>query len=193
MSPSGRPALPGRPRDRDAMEQIEASPEPACRQFQQEYGPSRPGLRRALFLSLAFALLLATGLYLEFLATQNWNAGEPVLVLHIVLGLAFTGVFLSWITAHVLRGLPKSRRPGFTWLSWLLLATYALVLASGLLMIVPVAVRLSGGLWFWRFEATYLLTFLHLWAAIAAAVGLIVHLVLRHWALPADRKGRSAP
>lgn len=183
----------GRPRNRNTMKHPDVSPEPACRRFALEYGPKRPGLRRALFLSLLFPLLLGTGLHVEFFAAKNWNSGEAVLLLHIALGLIFTAVFLSWIGGHVVRGLPRSQRPGFTWLSWLLLAGYAAVAVTGLMMVLPVLIYLGGGLWFWRFEATHTLTFLHLWAALAAGAGLLAHLGLRHWALPSARKARRTP
>lgn len=174
------------------MEHIRLPPPPACRQLLADYGPRRPGLWRALMLCLLFAFLFGTGLHVEFLAARNWNAGEVVLLLHIILGLVFAAVFLSWIAGHVLRGLPKSQRPGFTWLSWILLAKYAVVLVTGLMMVLPTLIHFGGGLWFWRFEATYVLTFLHLWSAVAAAAGLVVHLTLRHWAPPLAGKRRRA-
>ena len=88
--------------------------EPACR-------------RRAMLLSLLFAILLGTGLHLEFLAARNWNSGEIVLWAHIVVGLGFLVAFLPWIGRHVARGLDHSQRPFFVWISWLLLATYQAV------------------------------------------------------------------
>ena len=175
------------------MRRLEALPEPACRRFVLEYGPKRAGIRRALTLSLLFAILMGTGLHLEFLAGRNWNAGEAILLAHLAVGLLFSALFLSWIGGHVVRGLPRSERPVFTALSWLLLATFILVIGTGLLMALPVAVYLGGAVWFWSFEATHRLTFLHLWGSFAAAAGFIAHLAMRHWALPAARRARRAP
>ncbi|WP_145926069.1 DUF4405 domain-containing protein [Shinella sp. HZN7] len=174
----------------DAMKNLETLPTPACRRFMLEYGPKRPGIRRALALSLLFVALVCTGLYLEFLAGRNWNAGEAVLLVHLALGLIFTALFLSWIGGHVLRGLPRSQRPAFSVLSWLLLAKFVLVVVTGLMMTLPTVVYLAGGLWFWSFEATHVLTFLHLWASLAAAAGFLVHLGMRHWVLRVDRQKR---
>ena len=166
--------------------------EPACRRFDQEYGPKRAGLRRAMLLSVIFAILFCTGVHLEFLAARSWNSGEAVLWTHIVAGLGFLGLFLSWIGQHVMRGLDHSQRPLFVWLSWLLLGTYVILMVTGLLMVLPTAAFLSGGIWFWHFETTAILTFLHLWGAFAAAAGLLLHLALRHWRLgaPVVRRGR---
>ena len=175
------------------MRSLETLPEPACRRIVLEYGPRRAGIRRALALSLLFAILVGTGLHLEFLAGWNWNAGQAVLLAHLAAGLVFTALFLVWIGGHVARGLPKSQRPLFTVLGWLLLAKFALVIGTGLLMALPVAVYLGGRVWFWSFEATHRLTFLHLWVSCAAAAGFIAHLAMRHWALPARRQGRRTP
>jgi hypothetical protein len=169
------------------MSNQHATAGPACLSFDREYGPKRPGLRRAMLLSVLFAILFGTGLHLEFLAARNWNSGEVVLWAHIAAGLGFLGVFLSWIRSHVVRGLDHSQRPIFVWLSWLLLGTYVVLVVTGLMMVLPTAVFLGGGIWFWRFETTGILTFLHLWSAFAAAAGLLLHLVLRHW-----RPGASA-
>jgi hypothetical protein len=151
-----------------------------------------PAVRRASLLSLMFAVLLGTGVYIEFLASWNWKAGEAVLLLHIVLGLVFAAMFLFWIGAHLRLGLPKSQRPLFTWLSWMLLAGYALVLVTGVVMVIPSAMFFAGWSWFWRFETTHLLTLVHLWAALAAAAGLVAHLYLRHWHKPASVKGGAS-
>src|SRR6218665_3401442 len=105
----------------------ETLPEPAYRRFVLEYGPKRAGLRCVLALSLLFAVLVGTGLHLEFLAGRNWNAGEAILLAHLAVGLVFTALFLSWIGGHVLRGLPRSERPVFSALGWLLLAKFVLV------------------------------------------------------------------
>lgn len=150
--------------------------------------PNRLAVRRTSLLTILFAVLLGTGIYIEFLAARNWNAGEAVLVLHIVLGLVCVAVFASWIGPHVLHGLPKSQRPLFAWLSWLLLASYLLVLGTGLAMIIPLASFLSGRIWFFQFDTTHELTFLHLGSALLAAAGIFSHLLLRHWRKPASVK-----
>lgn len=155
-------------------------------------GDKLPVVRHASLLSLMFAVLLGTGVYIEFLAGWNWNAGEAVLLLHIVLGLVFAAMFLFWIGAHVRRGLPKSQRPLFTWLSWMLLATYALVVVTGVVMIIPLAMFFAGWSWFWRFETTHLLTLVHLWSALTATAGLIAHLYLRHWHKPPSVTGGAS-
>ena len=175
------------------MESLDTLPEPACRRFVLEYGPKRPGIRRALVLSLLFALLFGTGLHLEFLAARNWNAGEVGLLAHLAVGLVFVALFVSWIGGHVARGLPRSQRPVFTGLSWLLLVKFVLVLVTGLMMALPTALHLAGRLWFWSFEATHVLTFLHLWGSFVAAIGFLAHLAMRHWALPAGGQGRRLP
>ncbi|RDL50630.1 hypothetical protein BLJAPNOD_01753 [Ensifer sp. M14] len=173
------------------MTSLKTSPEPACQRFLLEYGPNRPGIRRASLLSVVFTVLLGTGLHLELLATNNWNSGEVVLLLHILLGLVLSAALVSWIGGHVRRGMPKSQRRGFSWLSWLLLTTYAIVVLTGLMMVLPSAAYLAGWPWFWRFETTHMLTFLHLWAALAAGGGLVAHLGLRHWGGTAAHRART--
>ncbi|WP_374649812.1 hypothetical protein [Dongia sp.] len=143
--------------------------------------PARYATRRTFLLSTMFALLLGTGVYLEYFAGRNWNSGEAVLLLHLVLGFGFTAMFLSWVIKHIHQGLARSQRSAFTWLSWLLLAEYAAAMVTGLLMTLPTVIYLGGGIWFWRFETTHLLAFLHLWSGYAATAGLLVHLALRHW------------
>jgi hypothetical protein len=155
-------------------------------------GPTRLAVRRTSLLTILFAVLLGTGIYIEFLAARNWNAGETVLVLHIILGLVGVAVLASWIGPHVLHGLPKSQRPLFIWLSWLLLASYLLVFGTGLVMIIPLASYLAGRVWFFQFDTTGVLTFLHLWSAFAAAAGLFLHLLLRHWRKPASVRRRAS-
>jgi hypothetical protein len=166
-------------------------PEPACRQFALDYRPIRPRFGRSSMLSIAFAIALGTGIYLEFLADANWNAGKVVLTAHIVLGLGFTVVFASWIGAHVRKGLRSASRRAFRRLSWFLLTLYVLLLATGLLMVLPSALYLGGVLWFWRFETTGLLTFVHLWGSLAAMATLFAHLAMRHWRHPIARRGRQ--
>lgn len=155
-------------------------------------GDKLPAVRRASLLSFMFAVLSGTGVYIEFLAGWNWNVVEAVLLLHIFLGLVFAAMFLVWIGAHLRRGLPKSQRPLFTWLSWMLLAAYALVVVTGAVMIIPPAMFWAGWIWFWRFETTHLLTLVHLWGALAAVAGLIAHLYLRHWHKPTSVTGGAS-
>jgi len=174
------------------MTSLDALPQLDCRRVD---GASRwKGLvaARVPLLTVMFAVLLSTGLYLEFLARRNWNAGEVILLLHIVFGLVFTVVLLSWIGPHVVRGLSKSSRRIFTGLSWLLLATYAAVVMTGLMMILPAAAFLVDRIWFWRFGTTHVLTLLHLWGGLAAAGGLLAHLSMRHWRQPVAGKDRAA-
>ena len=136
---------------------------------------------RSSALTFGFSALLVSGLYLEFFAQDNWNAGALVLITHLLVGLAFVALLLFWIIGHVRRGLVLSERRSFTWLSWGLLTKYLLVIGTGLLMAVPPGLYLFGKIWFWSFEATYVLTFIHLWVGIAAALGMVEHLGMRHW------------
>lgn len=153
--------------------------------------PLRQAARRVTVLSVLVTVLLGTGLYLEFLASRNWNAGEVVLAVHLILGLVFATVFSSWIVRHVRQGLARSRRTLFTGLSWLLLAKFTLLILTGLMMTLPAGIYLTGGIWFWRFETTELIVFVHLWSAFAAVAGLIAHLALRHWRRPSAPAGKS--
>jgi hypothetical protein len=146
---------------------------------------------RMQVLTYLFALLLGTGLHLEFFAGLNWNSGEVILLLHIVFGLIFTALFLIWIVGHIRQGQFRSQRRFFTGLSWFLIAKYILIIATGFLMALPPAIYLTGTVWFWQFETTYMLTFLHLWGAIVATTGLLVHLGLRHWRKPASSSCRG--
>ncbi|WP_336084048.1 hypothetical protein [Thalassospira sp. CH_XMU1448-2] len=163
-----------------------------------QYVPARAGVMsliransRMQVLTYLFALLLGTGLYLEFFAGHNWNAGETVLLFHLFVGLIFTVLFLVWIASHIKQGLATSQRKIFTGLSWLMIAKYILIIATGWLMVVPPAIYLTGKIWFWQFETTYLLTFVHLWGALTAIIGLVVHLGLRHWRNPTPRLNRG--
>ncbi|MDM8347413.1 hypothetical protein P8H27_00650 [Pseudomonas sp. sp1636] len=131
-------------------------------------------------------------MHLEFLAGRNWNSGEVVLLVHLLMGLGFSALFVAWISNHVRAGLFSSQRPLFTWLSWLLLGKCTLILLSGLLMALPAALYLGHVIWFWSFETTAVLAFLHLWAAILGGLGLLLHLLLRHWrhAEPIEKENR---
>lgn len=151
--------------------------------------PFCSGLVPAAGLSLLFGLLFLTGLILEFVAGRNWNSGLVVLLIHVGGGLLFTGLFLFWIPGHCRHGLARSQRAVFTWLSWLLLAKYLVLIVSGLMLVTPGAAYIAGVIWFWSFETTFLLTDLHLWASFAAVLGLLLHLGLRHWRPPAFGRG----
>jgi hypothetical protein len=163
----------------------------ACAHSPRDGVGQRTGLVRVVVLSFLFGLLILSGLILEFLAGRNWNSGAVVLVLHIAGGLVFTGLFLSWILGHCRRGLTQSERPVFTWLSWLLLAKYLLLIGTGWLLVVPAFIYLAGSIWFWSFETTYLLTDLHLWLSLVSAPALLLHLWLRHWCLSFRGKGEA--
>jgi len=149
--------------------------------------PRRRAGRLARASSAVFAAMLISGLYLEYLAAGNWNAGQIVLAAHLAGGGLMLVLIPGWMAAHLRSGLGASQRRRFTLLSWLLLAKYAVMLATGLALALPLVLFLGGTVWFWRFGTTDLLGFVHLWASIAVAAGLIAHLTLRHWRLPAAR------
>ncbi|TFH87660.1 hypothetical protein EQG41_06170 [Billgrantia azerbaijanica] len=144
-------------------------------------------------LTAAFALLTLSGLYLEFLAASHWAAGKLVLVLHLLGGALFTLALAPWLLSHVRSGPARSQRRLFTLLGWALLGKYLVVIATGLLMALPPALYLLGHIWFWRFETSDLLSFLHLWFSIAAALGVVTHLTLRHWKRAASPTGGHRP
>ncbi|CAM0556087.1 hypothetical protein EHLJMEHL_01178 [Vreelandella titanicae] len=156
---------------------ITALPEPS----RQKTAARKGGSVYTAILTACFTLLLFSGLYLEFFAAHHWNAGKLVLAGHLLGGAFFTLALTPWLVSHVRSGPIRSHRRLFTLLGWLLLGQYLTVIATGLLMALPPALYLMGHIWFWRFETTFLLTFLHLWLSIAAALGLLVHLTLRHW------------
>lgn len=161
----------------------------ACHHSPRNGVGQRSGLVPVVVLSFLFGLLLLSGLILELLAGRNWNSGAVVLVLHIAGGLVFAGLFLGWILGHCRRGLARSERPVFTWLSWLLLAKYLALIGTGLLLVAPAFVYLAGSIWFWSFETTYLLTDLHLWLSLVSVPALLLHLWLRHWRLTSRGRG----
>jgi len=144
------------------------------------------GSAYSAMLTAAFALLTLSGLYLEFFAANHWAAGKLVLVLHLLGGALFTLALAPWLLRHVHSGPARSQRRLFTLLGWTLLGNYLVVIATGLLMALPPALYLLGHIWFWRFETSDLLSFLHLWFSIAAALGVVAHLTLRHWQRPAS-------
>ncbi len=155
--------------------------------------PHRGGSVYSATLTATFTLLLCSGLYLEFFAASHWHAGKPILILHLLGGVLFTLALTPWLVSHVRSGPVRSQRRRFTLLGWLLLGNYLLVIATGLLMALPAALYLLGHIWFWRFETTHLLTFLHLWLSIAAGMGLAFHLNLRHWQQSALPIGEHRP
>ena len=71
------------------MTSLEALPGPNLPRTDKVRGSKLFTVRRVLLLTIMFATLLGTGVYLEFLASWNWNAGEAILLLHIALGLVF--------------------------------------------------------------------------------------------------------
>lgn len=158
---------------------ITALPEPR----RQKTATRKGGSVYSAMLTAAFTLLLFSGLYLEFLAAGHWNAGKPVLVGHLLVGAFFSLALTPWLVRHLRSGPARSQRRLF---GWLLLGKYLVVTATGLLMALPAAFYLLGHIWFWRFETTHLLTFLHLWSSIVAALGLLAHLTMRHWQRPAS-------
>lgn len=157
-----------------------ALPEPGLQKTTTRKG----GSVYSAILTVCFTLLLFSGLYLEFFAASHWNVGKLVLAGHLLGGAFFILVLTPWLVNHVRSGPTRSQRRLFTVLGWLLLGQYLTVIVTGLLMALPAALYLLGYNWFWRFETTHLLTFLHLWLSIAAALGLVVHLTLRHWQRP---------
>lgn len=140
------------------------------------------GTATSALLSALFAALLGSGLVLE------WGPGgqgrAALTLLHLVAGGAFLGLFAPWALRHVAGTRVKSQRALFTWLGWALLAKFVLVLATGLAMALPPALWLVGQVWFWPIGATRLMAFLHLWLSLASALGLGLHLTLRHWRTP---------
>jgi len=142
-------------------------------------------------LTAFFALLFISGLYLEYFAADNWKAGKLVLIAHLLGGAVFTLALAPWLVSHVRTGPGRSQRRLFTLLGWLLLGKYLMVIGTGILMAVPAALYLLDIVWFWRFETTDLLSFLHLWLSFAAVAGIIAHLTLRHWKLPAKASPKT--
>jgi hypothetical protein len=143
----------------------------------QTHPRPRGGTLVSAGLSIGFTALFATGVFLWAVP----GAG-PVLIVHLVLGLAFVAGLVPWLVPHIRQGLRKSGRPAFTQASWALLGLYALVLGSGLVQAVPALVWAGGIVWFPPYGLTETLSFAHNWGSWLAAGGLVLHLAMRHWA-----------
>jgi hypothetical protein len=126
--------------------------------------------------SAGFIALLLSGL-------QIWlRPGDGIVLwLHLAGGLMLLALLLPWVLRHIPRGLAHSQRTVFTQASWALLASYLIVIASGLVMALPALVWLIGPVWFLPRVATGALSFLHFWASWLTLGGLLLHLALRHW------------
>lgn len=153
----------------------------------QMSAPLRPallwggGTRVSGILSALFAALLTSGLVLEWGPEGGALSRSALVLAHVAGGFGFALIFAPWALRHARQAPAKSQRPLFSLLGWALLAKYVTVLATGLMMTLPPALWLAGQVWFWPTEATRVLAFLHLWLSLAAAVGLALHLTLRHW------------
>lgn len=136
----------------------------------------RGGTLRSAAQSLAFAALLVSGLDL-------WMVGPQPLVLwaHLLIGLGLLVFLVPWLIRHVPKALRQSQRRAFTNLSWALLACWTTLLASGLAMAVPALLWLGGFIWFPERPVTQALSLIHFWSSWLAAVGLVLHLTMRHW------------
>lgn len=141
----------------------------------------RGGAGASAMLSALFAALLGSGLELEWGPEGVGVAGAALILAHVVAGGAFAALFAPWTLRHIRLATAKSQRRLFSVLGWALLVKYLVVLATGLVMALPPALWMVGQIWFWPMAATRLLAFLHLWLSLAAALGLILHLTLRHW------------
>lgn len=142
----------------------------------RNHGRPRGGSLRTSLQSALFMLLLCSGLVL-------WLRREDaaVLWLHVGGGLGFLALFAPWIGPHLKSGLAHSRRPAFTQVSWALLASWLILLASGLLMALPALLWLAGSVWFPPRAVSGALSFLHYWSSIPGMAGLLLHLGMRHW------------
>jgi hypothetical protein len=151
---------------------------PAPSRLAPARGLSRPrgGSLRSGAQSAAFAALFVSGLWLWL-----WPGAALVLWLHLAGGAVFAAALLPWLLRHVPRGLALSQRAVFTQGAWALLAIWLILLASGLVMALPVALWATGLVWFPPREVTEALSFAHFWSAWLAALGLVVHLGMRHW------------
>lgn len=137
--------------------------------------PQGGSLRSAAQSGLTAALFV-TGLWL-------WLAPGAGMVLyaHLLGGLVLVAALVPWLVLHVPAALAKSRRRLFANLSWVLLAVWLVLMASGLAMAVPAATWLAGRVWFPDRLVTEALSLLHFWASWPAMAGLVLHLGMRHW------------
>ncbi len=136
-------------------------------------GSLRSGGQTALI-----AALFASGVWLWL----DPDAGA-VLWLHAASGMALAAVLLPWLWGHVGQGLVKSERSLFTSTSCLLLAVWALLLLTGLVMLLPAFVWFVGWIWFPDRAMSGALSMIHLWTSWPAIAGLVLHLSMRHWRL----------
>lgn len=142
--------------------------------------PPRGGTLWSGLLTAGFAGLFVSGLFLWL-----WPGSALVTLAHVAAGLAVTVAMVPWLARHVPRAICHAQRPGFTAASWALLAVWVLLLLSGVAMAVPVLVWVAGPVWFPPREVTEALSLVHFWASWVAMAGLLLHLALRHWRLPA--------
>lgn len=136
----------------------------------------RGGSLRSGVHSAIIAVLFVSGLWL-WLDPRS----SIVLWLHVMAGIALTVTLAPWLWRHVLEGLAKSERRGFTQFSWMLLTVWILLLTSGLAMAVPAALWFAGRVWFPENEVSHALSLVHFWSSWLAAAGLGLHLAMRHW------------
>ncbi|MBW7921071.1 MAG: hypothetical protein H3C51_03115 [Rubellimicrobium sp.] len=151
--------------------------------------PQRPrgGTLFSGLLTAAFAGLFVSGLFLWL-----WPGAEPVILAHVIAGLAASVALVPWLWRHVPRAICHAQRPGFAAGSWALLAVWVLLLLSGVAMALPMLVWLAGPVWFPAREVTEALSLVHFWASWVAMAGLLLHLALRHWRIPARSTGAQA-
>lgn len=140
----------------------------------------RGGSLRSAVLTAGFAGLFVSGLYL-------WlrPSAVPVIVAHAAGGIVVTMLLVPWLLRHVPRMICHAQRPAFTWTSWTLLALWAALILSGLVMTAPAALWLVGLVWFPAREWIEGLSLVHFWSSWAAMAGLALHLAMRHWQVPA--------
>ncbi len=136
----------------------------------------RAGSLRSGAQSAVFAALFVSGLWLWL-----WPGAVLVLWLHLAGGVAFAAALLPWLLRHLPHGLALSQRTAFTQSAWALLATWLILLVSGIVMALPVVLWAVGLVWFPPREVTEALSFAHYWSAWLAALGFVVHLGMRHW------------
>lgn len=150
------------------------------------HAPPRPrgGTTWSGVLSAGFAGLFVSGLFLWL-----WPEAQAVILVHVVAGLVATVALVPWLLRHVPRAICHAQRPGFTAGSWALLAVWVMLLGSGIGMAVPMLVWLAGRVWFPAREITEALSLVHFWASWLGMAGLLLHLALRHWRLPAGARG----
>lgn len=134
------------------------------------------GTRRSAIQTGLFSGLVVSGLWIWL------RPGDGMVVLaHVGGGLVLTAMLAGWLWRHVPDGLARSQRRFFTRASWALLASWLVLIGSGLVMVLPAALWLLGVVWFPQAGVTRALSVVHLWISFAATAGLVAHLGLRHW------------